>query len=134
MKPQKTESMTAAEFQAYLKKDKSARDSKFGAVPCRNSDGEKFRSKVELRYAGKLKVLMHIGEVVKVEREVRYEFTVNGVLVGAYLLDFRVTYADGRVDHVDTKSKPTLTPLFRIKQALMLACHDIEVRAEFEEE
>lgn len=126
--------MTAAEFQAFHRKQLAARDSKYGAVPRQDANGERYRSGVELRYHQRLQLLQRTGEVVQVEREVRYELVVNGLLVGAYVLDFRVTYADGRVEHVDTKSKPTLTALFKLKQALMLACHGIEVVAVFEGE
>lgn len=134
MKPKKTESMSAAQFQAFHQKQLRARDSKFGAVPRQNANGEKYRSGVELRYHQRLELLQRTGEIVKIEREVRYEFVVNDLLVGAYVLDFEVTYSDGRVEYIDTKSKPTLTALFKLKQALMLACHGITVVAVFEDE
>lgn len=134
MKPKKTESMTAAQFQAFHQKQLRARDSKFGAVPRQNAEGEKYRSGVELRYHRKLKLLQLAGDVVKIQREVTYEFVVNDYQVGSYILDFIVTYADGRVEYIDTKSKATLTALFKLKQALMLACHGITVVAVFEEE
>lgn len=134
MKPKKTESMTAAQFQAFHQKQLRARDSKFGNVPRQNANGEKYRSGVELRYHQRLELLQQAGEIAKVEREVRYEFWVNDYLVGSYILDFIVTHADGRVEYIDTKSKPTLTALFKLKQALMLALHGITVVAVFEEE
>lgn len=126
--------MSAAEFQKYHQKTIQARDSKYGSVPRKDANGTKFRSGVELRYNQKLELLQHIGEVVKIDREVPFSLIVNNVFICTYVLDFRVTYSDGRIEHIDTKSKPTLTPLFKAKQALMLACYGINVVAVFEDE
>jgi hypothetical protein len=129
-----TDKMSAAEFQAYIKKQAKAKDSKYGGIPTQTADGEKFRSHVEAAFYNKHLLLQRVGDVVKIEREVRFELVVNGVFVCAYVLDFRITWKDGRVDHVDTKSQATMTALFRIKSQLMLACHGIEVQTVFWED
>lgn len=129
-----TERMTAAEFQAYHKKQEKARESRYGAIPTQTSDGKKFDSHVEAMYYNRCLVLEKAGEIAKIELKVRFEFWVNGVLITTYELDFRITYPDGRVEHVDTKSKPTLTPLYKIKKALMLAVHGIELKEVYEED
>ncbi len=129
-----TEKWTAADYQAYSKKQEKARESRYGAIPTQTADGKKFDSHVEAMYYNRALVLQQAGEVVKIELKVRFEFWVNGVLITTYELDFRITYADGRIEHVDTKSKPTLTPLYKIKKALMLAVHGIELKEVYEED
>lgn len=124
--------MNPAEFAAYWKKQQDARQSKFKAVPMVDHKGEKFRSHLEGKYNERVTLLMRVGDVTKVEREIPYQLVVNGVLVATYVLDFRVTYPDGRVEHVDCKSSATVTALFKIKKALMLAVHGIDVIEVFE--
>lgn len=129
-----TDKMSAAEFREYLQKQEKARDSKYGGVPTQTADGQKFRSHVEAAFYNKMLLLQRAGEVTLIEREVRYEFIVDGVFITWYMLDFRITYADGRIEYVDTKSSATMTPLFRIKCQLMKALYQIDVLAVFWED
>lgn len=129
-----TEQWTAQDWRDYQAKQDKARDSRYGAVPTTTADGRNFPSHLQAMYYNRCLVLQKAGEIETIEHEVWFEFVVNGVFVGRYRLDFRVTYADGRVDHVDTKSKPTLTAMYLLKKALMLACHGIEVREVYEED
>jgi hypothetical protein len=93
-----------------------------------------YHSKKEAKYAMLLDTLRKAQNdterVVKVESQVSYRLDVNGVTVARYVLDFRVTYADGRVDYVDVKGykKGAAYSLFTLKKKLMLACHGIDVR------
>lgn len=123
-----TERWTPEDWRRYQAKKDAALTSKYKAVPCQSADGQKFRSQVERDFYNTQWARQQAGEVLKIEREVRFEFHVNGVYINDYLLDFRLTLADGTLDHVDTKSSGTLTPLFIMKKRLMLACHNIEVR------
>lgn len=127
-----TVQMNPQEFQAYWKKQQDAKQSKFKAVPMVDHKGEKFRSHLEGKYHERMTLLMRVGEVAKVEREIPYQLVVNGVLVATYVLDFRVTYPDGRIEYVDCKSSATVTALFKIKKALMLAIYNIDVVEVFE--
>lgn len=122
------DSMTAQEFRDYLAKKDRARESKFGAVPTQTADGQKFKSTLEANYYQRLWVQQRAGEIETIEREVRYELVVNGVLVATYYLDFRVKYTDGHIEFVDCKSQPTVTPLYKIKKALMLALFNISIK------
>lgn len=124
--------MTSEEFRAYNDKRNQAANSKYGAIPTQTADGEKFRSHLEATYFNRLKLLKSSGEITNIEREVRYELTVNGFFICAYMMDFRVTWADGRIDYIDCKSKPTMTPVYAIKKKLMEACHGITLREVFE--
>lgn len=102
-------------------------------------DGEKYKSKKEHRYHEMLKASKAAKDpafrVVNVEREVYFPLLASqykeGKLVEratGYYLDFRVTYADGRIDHVDTKS-PTTRKIasYVIKRKLMLERHGVHV-------
>lgn len=119
--------MNAKEFQEWWNKREAARDSKFGAIPTETADGAKFQSELEATYYNRALVLKAAGEIALIERSVRFEITVNGYFVCEYVLDFRITYSDGRVECVDVKSKPTLTPIYRLKKKLVFACHGIEL-------
>lgn len=120
--------MNAAEFRDWWAKREKARNSKFKAIPTQTSDGQKFKSELEASYYKRMWCLQQIGEVTKIEREVRYELVVNGVFISAYLMDFRITYADGHIEYIDCKSDATLTPVYRIKRQLMIAIHGIELQ------
>ena len=120
--------MTAAQFRDYLAKKDRARESKFGAVPTETADGQKFKSILEADYYNRLWVQKRAGEIETIEREVRYELIVNGIMIATYFLDFRVKYTDGHTEYVDCKSQPTVTPLYKMKRALMLALFNIEIK------
>lgn len=117
--------MTAQEFRAYLTKVERARDSKFGAIPCESSDGQKFRSHLELAFYNRIRLM---PDLEKFEREVRFELVVNGVFVCAYVCDFILYWKNGTIEHIDTKSSATMTQTYRIKKQLMLACHGIQLK------
>ena len=85
-------------------------------------DGIVFDSKKEARYYDALKLLQQAGEVTKIELQPKFEllptFKKNGVTHRAitYIADFKVTYADGKVEIVDVKGIET--QVFKIKQKL----------------
>jgi hypothetical protein len=124
--------MNPQEFRDYLAKVEAGKNSKFRAIPTTTADGQTFKSILESAYYNRMWVLQRAGEVTLIEREVRYELIVNGVFIAAYMMDFRVTYADGHVEYVDCKSTATKTPLYLIKKQLMLALYGIELKEVFE--
>lgn len=124
--------MTSAEFREYLAKKDRAKSSKFGAIPTETADGQKFKSTLEADFYNRQWVRQRVGEVLLIEREIRYEFVVNGVYINSYFLDFRITEADGSIRYVDCKSQPTKTPLYLMKKALMKALFEIEIEEIFE--
>lgn len=123
--------MTSSEFKEYLAKKERARSSKFGAVPTQTADGQKFKSILESDFYNRQWIRQRAGEVTLIEREVRYEFIVNGVFIASYFLDFRITEADGTIRYIDCKSQPTKTPLYLMKKQLMLALYEIEIEEVF---
>jgi len=92
-------------------------------------DGEVYDSKREARYAGVLQAMKRAGDkrerVAEVERQVVYGIEVNGHKICKYLLDFRVKYGDGRVEHVDVKGYRT--PVYKLKKKLVEAIHGIKI-------
>jgi len=92
-------------------------------------NGETYDSKAEAVYAEFLDVSRRAKNaserVVKVEKQVRYRLEVNDVLIGHYVLDFLVEYADGRIEYVDVKG--VRTGVYKLKKKLMLACHGIAI-------
>lgn len=93
-------------------------------------NGRVYDSKKEAEYAEELdlcrKVRAKQDKVVHVEAQVPYQITVNGQKICKYILDFKVTYADGRVEYVDVKG--VKTSVYRLKKKLMKACHDIDIK------
>lgn len=96
-------------------------------------NGVKYDSQKEANYARKLDMLKHAvlphEKVAEWKRQVVYKFKINGVFVCSYRLDFLVTYADGRVEHIDVKGRRAGAPweMYKIKKALMLVCFSINV-------
>lgn len=122
--------MTVSEF---LKQPAKKGYSKYGAKKTVYND-VKYDSKKEARYAETLDTLrnakLSTDRVVAVERQIRYNVEINGCHICAYILDFKVTYADGRVEYVDVKgyrAGPAYT-MFRLKAKLMVACHNITIK------
>jgi hypothetical protein len=70
-------------------------------------NGRTFDSKKEAAYAQQLdlcrKAANPSDRVTGVEYQIPMVLEVNGKKIGKYVLDFRVTYADKRVEHVDVK-------------------------------
>jgi hypothetical protein len=124
--------MNPQEWRDFMQKRKNAETSKFKAIPTQTADGQKFKSILEADFYNRQWVRQRAGEVVKIEREVRYELIVNGVFIAAYMLDFLITEADGTIRYIDCKSQPTKTPLYLMKKQLMLALFDIRIEEVFE--
>lgn len=100
-----------------------------------------YDSKKERDYALSLELLKTVPEphnrVVSVEKQVSYELLpaqkdAQGKCLERsvkYLADFRVTYADGRVEVVDVKSAITKKlPVYILKRKLMLFIHGIIIK------
>lgn len=101
------------------------RRSKFGvaAPEQRTLKGQLYDSKLEMRYAMQLELLRNAvredERVVDIKRQVSIKLEVNGVLICRHIVDFVVTYADGRIEYHEVKGYETDT--WRIKHALFKA-------------
>lgn len=87
-------------------------------------------SKLEMQYRKHLNNLTKAthprDRVVKIEEQVPYSFVINGVKICTYKLDFRVTYADGSVEHVDTKG--ARTAVYSLKAKLFHATQGFKIK------
>lgn len=110
----------------------TASNNKYGAKKT-EYNGRTFDSKKEAEYAGELDLMRKAaGEsdrVVDVEYQIPYVLEVKDQKIGKYILDFKVTYADGRIEHVDVKGlrKGAAYQMFRWKAKHMKAQYGIEV-------
>lgn len=115
-----------------LKKPLKKRKSKYNVAPKnqRTYKGKVYDSKLEKNYRAKLELMKKAtkeeNRVVDIQEQVPFEFVINGLKVCTYLLDFKVTFADGRIEHIDTKG--VITDIYRIKKKLMLACYGIKIK------
>lgn len=74
--------------------------------------------------------------IVNIERQVTYKFIVNHILIGKYIADFVITYANGTTEVQDFKNpyligKGKSTPagaIFQYKKKLMKALHNIDIK------
>lgn len=119
-----TGAMTVAEYRETLRKTP-----KYRAQPCERN-GEKYRSKREMRRHVALLQMQDIGLISDLRREVPFVLApavrLGGRLKPAlrYVADF-VYVSEGSMVVEDCKG--IKTPLFRAKQHLMATVHGIEV-------
>lgn len=107
----------------------SVRERKAPCPACQSSAVQRFDSHAEARRYDVLRQLSRAKEVSEIRLQPVYTLEVNGVKVATYRADFSYKDAHGREVVEDVKGgKATQTPEFRIKAALMLACHGIRVR------
>lgn len=92
-------------------------------------NGRTYHSKKEAEYAMQLDMLLNARvdaeRVVSWVPQVTYHLVVNGVKIADYRLDFKVEYADGRIEYVDVKGY--LTDEYKIKKKLMKALFNIDI-------
>jgi len=93
-------------------------------------DGILFDSLLEARHYGELKIEERAGIITELKVHKRFSLDVNGIHICVYESDF-IYYRDGRLVVEDTKSNPTITPLYRVKKKLMRAIHGIEIQEVF---
>jgi len=105
---------------------------KFNAIKVKTEHGT-FDSKKEYAYFKRLmiqkKAVNTSDRVTDIQTQVRYNIDVEGKRICFYKLDFKVRYADGRVEHVDVKGlkKGAAYQVFRIKKKLVEAIYDISI-------
>lgn len=91
--------------------------------------GQKFMSKKEAEYAMQLdwqrKATSPRDRVVEWVPQVPFQVILNGVKICKYIADFKVTYADGRVEIVDVKG--VRTDVYRLKKKLVEAQYGIKI-------
>lgn len=104
---------------------------KFHAVKT-TVDGITFDSKREAKRYCELKLLQTAGEISELNTQPVFRLSVPDATSGGvaevckYIGDFRYV-KNGQVVVEDVKSKPTMTPIYRLKKKLMRALHGIEI-------
>lgn len=85
-----------------------------------------FDSKKEAKRWSELLLLQSIGEITHLQRQIPYLLTVNDVKICKYVADFVYDHKDGSSYVEDTKG--FITPEFKLKQKLMKACYNIDIK------
>jgi uncharacterized protein YlaN (UPF0358 family) len=108
-----------------------AKRTKYGVsiVSERTHKGKVYMSKLEMQYAKHLGLLQKAkgkDKVVFVSEQVPFPCVVNGKKICTYLLDFKVEYADGRIEYVDVKGMKTA--IYNLKKKLVEALYSIKIK------
>lgn len=92
-------------------------------------DGVTFHSKKEASQFGLLKIMEKNGTIRDLQRQVRYDFIINGHKVGHYTADMEYTdVASGNKITVDVKSPVTrLEQAYRLRVRLLKAIHGVTI-------
>ena len=92
-------------------------------------EGIKFQSEGEGHYYLHLKSRLLAGDFKKFSRQIKFEFVIGGVRVGAYIADFVVEHFNGSFEVIDYKSRFTVTlELYKIKKGLMKVCYNVVIK------
>ena len=95
--------------------------------------GLKFDSRWEAERWGQLKAMERAGVVTQLERQVKYELTINDVKICDYIADFRYLLEEenGLSKLVVEDAKGILTPEFKLKKKMMKAIHGIDIHLSY---
>lgn len=64
-------------------------------------------------------------KVVKIERQPKFKVEINGKYICTYIADFKVTYADGRIEIEDVKGYRN--SIYILKKKLVEALYKIKI-------
>lgn len=92
-------------------------------------NGRKFDSKKEAERARQLALLVQAGEIFDLRYQVKYRLEVNGAVICDYFADFIYETKDGGLVVEDVKGYRGggAYRVFRLKQKLMKAIHNVDV-------
>jgi Protein of unknown function (DUF1064) len=95
-----------------------------------DEDGLTFDSKKEARRYKDLRLLLKVGKIGFLARQVEFPLMMEGQKAASYIADFTYTDAETGIMIVeDVKSEVTRKlPVYRLKKKMMLLQHKIEVR------
>ena len=95
--------------------------------------GLKFDSRWEAERWGQLKAMERAGVVTQLERQVKYELSINDVKICNYIADFRYLLEEenGLSKLVVEDAKGILTPEFKLKKKMMKAIHGIDIHLSY---
>lgn len=96
-------------------------------------DGITFDSTKEGKYYVTLKYKKYLSNpaerVTDIQCQVKYSIDIEGIHICNYFLDFKVKYADGRIECVDVKGLKmgAAYQIFRLKKKLVEAIYGIKI-------
>ena len=96
-------------------------------------NGVEYQSMAEAQYAKHLDVLKvakkDSDRVVSWTRQIKFGIEVNGKHICNYILDFEVSYGDGRKEYIDVKGyqKGVAYSLFTLKKKLVESIYGITI-------
>jgi len=95
--------------------------------------GLRFDSKWEAERWGQLKSMERAGIVTQLERQIRYDLSINDIKICSYIADFRYLLEEenGLFKLIVEDAKGILTPEFKLKKKLMKAIHNIELHLSY---
>jgi hypothetical protein len=88
-------------------------------------NGVIYDSKKEANRAMELDLMIKAGDVIKVERQPRFDIYVNGVFIAYYKADFKIFYPKGYFEVEDVKGMKT--PVYRLKKKLVETIYGITI-------
>lgn len=109
-----------------------AKTSKYRAIKT-VYNGDKYDSKKEAAFAKTLDLLKESfkpqEKVLGYRRQVPFPIIVNEQNICTYILDFLITYTDGRIEYVDVKGykKGIAYQHFKTKKKLVEALYNIQI-------
>jgi Protein of unknown function (DUF1064) len=80
-----------------------------------------YHSKGEATYARDLDILLKAGHLTEIVPQYKIDLSVNGKHITNYIIDFKVTHADGEVEYIEYKGFATDT--WKLKWKLLEAIH-----------
>ena len=95
--------------------------------------GLRFDSKWEAERWGQLKAMERAGVVTELERQIKYDLTINDIKICDYIADFRYLQQeeDGFSKLIIEDAKGILTPEFKLKKKMMKAIHGIDIHLSY---
>ena len=107
----------------------SASKNKFRAEPVRDVTGKQtYASKREAKRAGELRLMVKAGLITELKEQPRFPFhdvVYDSGRICTYVADFEYKDQDG--ERIIEDAKGMLTPVYKIKKALMWVYYKIEV-------
>jgi hypothetical protein len=109
--------------------EKKKKGSKYGNEKVFDEFGNEYDSKKERKRGRDLKLLLKVGEIGFLARQVEYQFQIKGGKIASYYADFVYTNNTGEIVVEDVKSEATRKlPVYRLKRKMMLAQHGIKIK------
>ena len=95
----------------------------------RTYKGVVYMSKHEMNTKKHLELLMKAtgkDKVISIVEQFPFDCVINGKKICKYICDFKVEYADGRVEYID--SKGVRTAIYNLKKKLVESLFNIKIR------